>query len=59
MSLIICTDPCLYQKDGYCTLSRAVSLGEPKGQMTCVNFLPKPSENSVERLSDISDFNQL
>ena len=39
MSLIACTDPCVYQKDGYCSLSRAASAGE-LGQSRCVNFVP-------------------
>ena len=26
MSLIFCTDPCVYQKDGCCTLVRAASV---------------------------------
>ena len=39
MSLIACTDPCVYQKDGYCSLSRAASAGE-LGQSSCVNFVP-------------------
>ena len=42
MSLIACTDPCVYQKDGLCSLSRAASTGEP-GQSKCVNFVPLPS----------------
>ena len=57
MSLIICADPCLYQQDGYCTLSRAVSLGEPNGKMNCVHFLPKLVEDRTEGLSNISDSN--
>lgn len=42
MSLIACTDPCVYQKDGYCSLSRAASTGE-SGQSKCINFVPSQS----------------
>ena len=40
MSLIPCLDPCVYQKDGYCSLSRAASSGSP-GHKGCVNFVPR------------------
>lgn len=39
MSLIVCTDPCVYQRDGYCSLSRASSPGAPDSS-SCVNFVP-------------------
>ena len=39
MSLIACTDPCIYQSDGYCRLSRAASSGGA-GFSKCVNFVP-------------------
>ena len=31
MSLIVCTDPCVYQQDGYCSLARAASCGSTGG----------------------------
>ena len=40
MSLIQCTDPCVYQLDGRCTLVRAASQGQP-GRLGCVNFVPR------------------
>ena len=40
MNFIPCTDPCIYQKDGYCTLSRAGSGGNPSAHKGCVHFLP-------------------
>ena len=52
MSLIACTDPCVYQKDGRCSLSRAASSGEP-GQSKCVNFVPV--QNSKERGHGLPD----
>lgn len=59
MSLIACTDPCVYQKDGYCSLSRAASSGEP-GPSGCVNFVPtKPSQQSGHGLPDIGHPDQL
>ena len=60
MSLIACTDPCVYQCDGYCSLSRAASLGEP-GSSTCVNFVPRSTGSSQQRrhsLTDVGDPNQ-
>jgi hypothetical protein len=39
VSLIVCTDPCVYQKDGYCSLSRASSPGD-QGGSGCINFVP-------------------
>ena len=40
MSLIVCTDPCVYQQDGYCSLARAASCGSTGGS-GCVNFVPR------------------
>lgn len=56
MSLITCTDPCVYQKDGYCSLSRAASVGEP-GQSKCINFVP--SQQGGHGLPDIGYPDQL
>jgi hypothetical protein len=61
MSLIACTDPCVYQKDGYCALSRAVSIGAP-GQHGCMNFVPvcrSHSQQSRQCLSNVGDADQL
>lgn len=59
MSLIACTDPCVYQKDGYCSLSRAASSGE-FGKSACVNFVPmQASEQNGQRLPNVSRPNQL
>ena len=40
MRLIQCTDPCVYQLAGRCTLVRAASQGQP-GCLGCVNFVPR------------------
>ncbi len=59
MSLIACTDPCVYQKDGYCSLSRAASSGEP-GRSGCVNFVPiQNSQQSGHGLPDVGHPDQL
>ena len=59
MSLIACTDPCVYQKDGRCSLSRAASIGEPR-QSGCVNFVPaRPSQQSGHGLPDVGHTDQL
>ena len=61
MSLIACTDPCVYQIDGYCSLSRAASLGVP-GARGCVNYVPVHGEETSKQrgqgLPDIGDTNQ-
>lgn len=62
MSLIACTDPCVYQKDGYCSLSRAVSGGYPSERQSCVHFLPKDAlslQNGNQSLPNISDKNEM
>ncbi len=53
MSLIACTDPCIYQKDGYCSLSRAASMDRPG--VRCVNFVPSCPENSQKRGQGLPD----
>lgn len=60
MSLIVCTDPCLYQESGYCNLSRAVSAGCPSEEQSCIHFLPRHSNGLEDRrqgLADIPHFN--
>ena len=51
MSLIACTDPCVYQQDGLCVLARAAS-GGGSGLSRCVNFVPR-SQQSGQRLPDV------
>lgn len=53
MSLIACTDPCIYQKDGYCSLSRAASMDRPGER--CVNYVPIRPEGSQERGQSLPD----
>ncbi len=59
MSLIACTDPCIYQKDGYCSLSRAASMDQPGRR--CINFVPvcADSQQRGQGLPDIGDADQL
>ena len=53
MSLIACTDPCVYQKDGCCTLYRAASAGIPE-HSGCVNFVPSSgSQQGGHGLTDV------
>ena len=52
MSLIPCTDPCVYQREGCCTLDRACSAGEARTG-GCVHFLPRSSEKDGQRLPDV------
>ena len=58
MSLIPCTDQCIYQEDGYCSLSRAVSCSVMGHAAGCVNFVPR-SKNGAKRLTDIIHPDQL
>lgn len=59
VSLIACTDPCVYQKDGCCSLSRAASSGEP-GRSKCVNFVPvQDLQQGGHRLPDVGHPDQL
>ncbi len=61
MSLIACTDPCVYQKDGYCSLSRSVSGGYPTETRSCVHFLPLSGADlqyGGQSLTDIGNINK-
>ena len=58
MSLIPCLDPCVYQRDGYCSLSRASSGGCPGGR-GCVNFVPLASQQSGHSLPDVGHPDEL
>ena len=60
MSLIPCTDPCIYQQEGYCALSRAVSSGIPSPSNRCIHYLPRdPSEQDRQRIPDVFYRDQL
>ena len=58
MSLIPCTEACVYQQDGCCRLSRAASCASSGCGVSCVNFVAR-SQNSTERLTDVVYPNQL
>ena len=58
MSIIGCTNDCLYQKDGYCLLERAMSSGEPSEESPCVNYVPR-SQNGRQGLSDVAHPDEL
>ena len=60
MSLIHCTDPCVYQRDGLCELVRAGSWGRPG--YGCVNFVPlasKPLQQGCQSLPDVGNPDEL
>lgn len=57
--MIPCTDPCIYQQDGCCTLSRAVSGGQPSRERSCVYFLPNPLQQHRQSLPDVAHRDQL
>lgn len=54
LSLIACTDPCVYQKDGLCSLSRAASPGLAI-HGACVNFVPLVSDLSQQSCHGLPD----
>lgn len=58
MSLISCTDPCVYQQEGCCTLARAASCGTPGGAGQCVNFVPRSLQNRAQSLPNVVHPNQ-
>ena len=58
MSLIPCTEACVYQQDGCCSLSRAASSASPGSAVGCVNFVAR-SQNGTECLTDVIHPNQL
>lgn len=58
MSLIGCISDCLYQKDGYCQLERAMSSGEPSAEHPCVNYVPR-SQNGRQGLPNIPHADKL
>jgi hypothetical protein len=42
MSLIPCTEDCVYQKDGCCALERASSKGRPKNKSDgCIHYIKR------------------
>lgn len=41
MSYIACTDDCIYQTDGVCSLQRAAAIGMPTATVSCVHYVPK------------------
>lgn len=54
MSLIPCTDPCIYQQEGRCTLARAVSCGQPPLLRDCIHYLPRtPLQQHRQGLPDV------
>ena len=56
MSFIACTQPCIYQQDGQCNLSRSTSPGLPAHQ-GCIHFVPL--NQGSQRLTNIRNPNQL
>lgn len=53
MSLIPCTEPCAYQHDGICTLSRAAAgNGQENCSSRCLNFVLRSDEGG-DRLTDV------
>lgn len=60
MNLILCTNDCHYQNDGYCTLEQAVTCSLPKSSPGhCVNFVPRRSDKGGQRFPDIAHTNEL
>ena len=53
MSLIACISNCVYQRDGYCNLERALSCGLPNEDETCVNFVPKYQSDAASLTTEL------
>ncbi len=47
MSLIGCTQNCIYQRDGYCTLEQAAANVQAVPNNYCVNFTPLAAQPVV------------
>lgn len=58
MSMIPCTQNCVYQKDGLCALKQAMSTGYPDSEHPCVNYVPALDEGR-QRLPYVPHRNEL
>lgn len=64
MSLIGCTEPCLYQQDGRCTLMQLsakmpTGISASGGGSSCANFVPRDLQNSRQRFPDVAHPDEL
>ena len=60
MSFIACTQLCIYQSEGQCKLSRSTSRGTNIPNLDgCIHYIPLNLNQCSQRLSNISDSNQL
>ena len=59
MSLIPCTQNCLFQKEGLCMLNQTIKTNEQmKPNDLCLNFTPR-SDQRGNCLADVSNANQI
>lgn len=54
MNVIPCIHPCLYQKEGCCTLTQATSNGKSGIVSDCAYFLPSKQQLSQQRQNTVS-----
>ncbi len=56
MAMIRCTNPCLYEKEGKCTLTHVTSVSNPQKE-DCVYFKDKKKDETkkYQTLSKFSD----
>ena len=49
MSLIVCSEHCIHQKDGYCVLERPCAVPNPQGSLEkrCIYLEPPEGEGSA------------
>ncbi len=52
--MIQCTNPCLYEKEGKCTLTHVTSVSNPQKE-DCVYFKDK-KENKIKNIETCEDF---
>lgn len=51
LNLIVCSESCVHQRDGYCVLERPCAIPNPQGpaENRCIYLEPKPSGSSEAR----------
>lgn len=61
MSLIPCTNGCIYQRDGCCTLEQAVTCSLPRTSPGhCINFVSREKSNQRgQSFPDVAHANEL
>lgn len=59
MSFIPCTQNCIFQDEGLCTLAQAQSARQAVPNDACLNFTPRLLNQHSDGLSDVSHSDQV